>query len=178
MPEDDLRHPARLLRGLRHTRRFLDQPVPLAVVDQMLAAGQAIGEDVRLLVIDDLETKRDLTAIGSFPGSMSGAATVIVVILTSASAADDRNQGSRVADAVMLEATRNQLGTGYGWFTTREQQSAIRQLLGVSPPARVLVAIGTGYIDDSPDPGGSSLNRVQATLSDLAGNRDGSVKPE
>ena len=162
---------------MRHTRHFRDQPVPLAVIDEMLAAGMAIGT-VRLLVVDDLVTRKKLATFGSFSGTMAGAAVMVVVVRDKSLTVDDKSLGGRVCDAMMLVANRHGLGSGYGWFSGQEDQRAVRELLAIPSGQRVLVAAGFGYIDDNPHPTDSSLTRVQAALADLAGNRNRSSKDE
>ena len=171
MSGEDLRHPEHLLKGLRHTRRFEDRPVPLDVMDDLLAAGRAIG-GIRLQVIDDLVSTQELAGIGTFTHSLAGVPAMIVVVRDGFDHTNDLSVGSRVTDAVMLAAHGHGLGGGYSWFGTAAAQEEARAIMGVSAPARVVVAIGVGYVDDDPDPQGSSLERVQATLDSLSGNRD------
>lgn len=171
MPGEDLRHPNDLLKGLRHTRRFEDRPVPLAMMDDILAAGRAVG-DVRLQVLDDMVAMQDLMAIGTFQQSVAGVPAVILVLRDGPDTVNDHSVGSRVTDAVLLAAHRHGLGGGYNWFRTAEAQAAAHGITGVKDPTRIVVAIGIGYIDDDPTPAGSSLEKVQATLDSLSGNRN------
>lgn len=171
MPGENLRHPNDLLKGLRHTRRFEDRPVPLAVMDNILAAGRAVG-DVRLQVLDDMVSMQELVAIGTFAQSVAGVPVMILVLRDGSDKANDHSLGSRVTDAVMLAAHRHGLGAGYSWFRTAEAQDAAHDITGVKDETRVVVAIGIGYVDDDPSPEGSSLERVRATLDSLSGNRD------
>jgi hypothetical protein len=177
MPGDEQTDPAKLLKGLRHTRRFEDKPVPLRVMDELLAAGREAG-DVRLLVIDDLVTMQEITRLGSLAQSMAGAAAMVLVLRTRGDTADDARISSQVADAVMLTAHHHGLGAGNGWFGTAAAQARVRELAGIAPPSRVLVAIGVGYIDDDPSPPGSSLMRAQATLESLSSGRNDEHDPE
>ena len=177
MPGDPPSHPDKLLKGLRHTRRFEDKPVPLPVIDALLTAGRAAG-DVRLMVIDDLVTMQELTRLGSLARSMAGAAAMVLVLRTNGDTADDARISSQVADAVMLTAHHHGLGAGNGWFGTTAAQAGAREIAGVPPPTRVLVAIGVGYVDDEPTPGGSSLTRAQATLETLSGATDQGTRAE
>ncbi len=177
MSGDELRHPDHLLKGLRHTRRYEDRPVPLAVMDDVLAAGRSI-EGVRLQVIDDLVSIQELAEIGTFAQSVAGVPAMIVVLRDGLDHANDLRIGSRVSDAVLLAAGRHGLGGGYSWFGTATAQEEARSIMGVSAPVRVVVTIGIGYVDDDPDPQGSSLKRVQVTLDGLSGNRDRPSPPD
>jgi nitroreductase len=172
----DPQDPNTRLKGLRHTRRFLDKPVPLAVIDDLLAAAKAVGAEgrppARFMVVDDLETKDELTTAGTFTGGMAGAAVVIVAIQQGDEVRSGTNLEGRIADAVMLEANHHGLGSAYGWFTTREAQEHVRTILGIPAGGRVLVGVAVGYVDDEPKPAGSSLQRVLASLEGLSGNRD------
>ncbi len=171
MPGDDLRHPDHLLKGMRHSRRFEDRPIPLAVMDDLLVAGRGIG-GVRLQVLDDLVAMQELAETGTFAQSVADVPAMIVVLREGPDNVNDLSIGSRVTDAVMLAARRHGLGGGYSWFGSAAAQEEARAIMGVSPSARVVVAIGIGYVDDDPVPEGSSLERVQATLDSLSGNRD------
>ncbi len=172
----DAHNPHTLLKGLRHTRRFLDKPVPLKVIDDLLAAARRVSTEgdapVRFMVVDELETRAALTTAGTFTGGMAGAAVVIVAIQQGGESRSASNLESRISDAVMLEANRHGLGAAYGLFATREAQEQVRDILGIPSGGRVLVGVAVGYVDDDPEPTGSSLRRVLASLDDLAGNRD------
>jgi hypothetical protein len=177
MPDHgDAQDPNTLLKGLRHTRRFLDKPVPFEVIDDLLTAAKSVGVEggppVSFIVVDDLESRDELTTAGTFTGGMAGAAVVILAVQQGKEVRSAMNLESRIADAVMLEANRHGLGAAYGWFTTREAQEQVRSILGVPPGGRVLVGVAVGYVDDDPQPTGSSLQRVLASLDGLAGNRD------
>lgn len=175
MPGKDLRDPHALLRGMRHTRRFEDRPVSLAAIEEMLAAGRAVG-GVDLQVLDDILVIEELGMTGTFAQSVVGAPLMILVLRDGKDQVNDRHLGSRVNDAVMLVARRHGLGGGYSWFGAEEAQETARAVIGVQAPTRVVMAIGIGYVDDNPMPGGSSLERVRAMLDSLSGNRNrGSV---
>lgn len=177
MPGDVPSHPDKLLKGLRHTRRFEDKPVPLAVMDALLTAGRAAG-DVRLMVIDDLVTMQELTRLGSLARSMAGAAAIIVVLRPGPASPDDASIGRVVVDAVMLAAQQHGLGAGNGWFGTDAAQAQAREVLGLDISTRILVAIGVGYVNDDPAPSGSSLSRAQATLDMLSSSGDQLPEPQ
>ena len=171
MPGDAPSHPDNVLKGLRHTRRFEDKPVPLPVMDALLTAGRAAG-DVRLLVIDDLVTMQEITRLGTLAQSMAGAAAMVLALRATGDISDDVRISRQVADAVMLAARDHGLGAGNGWFGSAAAQTRVREIAGVAAPTRVLVAIGVGYVDDDPSPPGSSLRRAQATLETLSGGPD------
>lgn len=182
MPEHgDAQDSNSLLKGLRHTRRFLDKPVPLKVIDDLLAAARLVSTEgdspARFMVVDDLETRDALTTAGTFTGGMAGAAVVIVAIQQGFEVRSTSNLESRIADAVMLEANRHGLGAAYGLFTTREAQEHVRSILGIPRGGKVLVGVAVGYVEDEPEPTGSSLERVLASLDGLAGNRDRRDEP-
>lgn len=177
MPDHgDVHDPNTLLKGLRHTRRFLDKPVPLKVIDDLLTAARGVSTEgdspVRFMVVDELETKDALTTAGTFTGGMAGAAVVIFAIQRGGASRSISNLESRISDAVMLEASRHGLGAAYGLFATREAQEHVRSILGIPSGSRVLVGVAVGYVEDDPEPTGSSLRRVLASLDNLAGNRD------
>jgi hypothetical protein len=146
-------------------------------MDELLAAGRAAG-DVRLMVVDDLVTLQEFTRLGSLATSMAGATAMVLVLRSGGDPADDAPISNRVADAVMLAARHHGLGAGNGWFGTTAAQAGARELAGVAPPTRILVAIGVGYVVDEPAPPGSSLVRAQATLRALSGDHPGRADPE
>lgn len=173
--QNDATRVTSFLRGLRPTRRFVDQPVPQTVVDALVTAARTVGHEepstaVRLLVIDDLVTKHDLTTSGIFTQSLAGAAVMLVAVQAADDGISRMKLESRIADAIMLEANRHGLGAAYGYFHTREAQAQVKDILGVT--GRVLVCVGVGYVSDDPEPGGSSLERAQQSLDGLTGNRD------
>lgn len=176
MPDQhDSRWVTSSLRGLRPSRRFLDQPVPLPVVDALVRAARSVGDEsspagLTVLVIDDLVTRAELTTVGAFSQGMTGAAVVLVAIQAADDGVSRMKLEGRVADAIMLEANRHNLGAAYGYFHQREAQARVKEILGVK--GRVLVCVGVGFVEDDPEPTGSALEKARRSLDDLTGNRD------
>lgn len=173
--QHDTRWVTSSLRGLRPSRRFVDQPVPLPVVEDLVQAARAVGDEagpagLNVLVIDDLVTMTELTTVGTFSQGMTGAAVMLVAVQSADDGVSRMKLESRVADAIMLEANRHDLGAAYGYFHEREAQIQVKEMLGVR--GRVLVCVGVGYVEDDPEPTGSALERAKRSLDGLTGNRD------
>lgn len=153
-PTTDSPDRGEFLKNLRQSRHFLDKPVPQAIVNELLAAGRNVrdGERAgswRLLVIDDLATKKSLSTIGSFTGFLAHVAVAIVVTLDGETTPNKANIEGRIAEQIMLAANRHGLGSGSGWFSAAPAQRRAQEILGFPRHRQVLVVVGAGYVAES-----------------------------
>jgi nitroreductase len=165
---------ASFLEGLRNIRRFQDRPVPPAIVDILLAAGQRddAGEDAppwRFIVVDDRETRLALSRIGAFTSILTQAPVAIVIVTESITAPSKATAEARAGDRIMLAASEHGLGSGTGWFGTEEARERARDVLGVAQGQTVWGAVGVGYVETAPVAGETALDRARRTLDHLAG---------
>lgn len=142
------------LRGLRQSRRYLDQPVPREAVTALLEVARWTGsakntQPWEFIVVDDLETNLALSKAGAFTGFLDNVPLSIVIVLNGASPRSEAYDEGRVSERIMLAAAHLGLGSGTAWFSTDEAQTIVRDLLGIPEGRLVWSAIGIGYTDTS-----------------------------
>jgi hypothetical protein len=98
-------------------------------------------------------------------------AVAIVIVVDKDSIPSKANDEGRVADRIMLAASRHGLGSGTGWFGAGDAQKQAQAILGVPPHLHVWAAVGIGYVDESSPGESSSLQHARRSLDALAGDR-------
>lgn len=143
-----------LLRGLRAVRQFRDDPVPQAVVDDLLRVARWSGsarnlQPWELVVIRSRATLGALSAVEGYAGHLAGAALGIVLVM----AGHDRDQETydegRLSERLMLAAAAHGVGSCIGWFTGGGVGD-VKELLGIPEQRLVRTALSFGYPDEAP----------------------------
>jgi len=146
------------LRRLRAVRQFRAEPVPPAVVDDVLTAARWSGsaknrQPWELVLVRDRETLRALAAADGSAGHLAGAALGIVVVMAgdpSQSEQETFDEG-RLSERIMLAAAAHGVGSCVGWFRG-PGRAAVKQLLRIPPERLVRTAISLGYPDTGARP--------------------------
>ena len=111
------------LRTLRTVRRFTDQPVPQAVLDDLLTVARWSGSANNLqpwvfIVVRDRETLRRLSELQGYVSHLAGAALAIVLVMDG-----DPDQVEQetfdegvLSQRLQLAAQAHGLGSAIGWF--------------------------------------------------------------
>ena len=141
------------LRRLRTVRRFTDQPVPHAVLDDLLTVARWSGSANNrqpwvFVAVRDRETLRRLSELEGYVGHLAGAALAIVLVMDG-----HRDQVEQetfdegvLSQRLQLAAATHGLGSAIGWFHGAGRQTA-KELLGIPPERLVRTAISVGYED-------------------------------
>jgi nitroreductase len=141
------------LRRLRTVRRFTDQPVPQAVLDDLLTVARWSGSANNrqpwvFVVVRDRETLRRLSKLEGYVGHLSGSALAIVVVMDG-----DPNQIEQetfdegvLSQRLQLAAATHGLGSAIGWFHGEGRQTA-KEILGIPRERLVRTALSFGYED-------------------------------
>jgi len=164
------------LRNLRQSRRFVDKPVPLAIIDELLDVARETGRDEeraawQFQVVDDVVTRNALSEAGSLTAFLANVAAAIVLVIEGDVLPSRSSLEALAAERVMRAAGRHGLASGTGWFGTDEAREAAGSILGVRSGWRAVWAVGVGYVDESGAEPESSLRRVRQTLDRLAPQR-------
>ena len=141
------------LRTLRTVRRFTDEPVPQAVLDDLLTVARWSGSAKNLqpcafVVVRDRDTLRRLAELDGYVRHLSGAALAIVLVMDGA---PDRVEQETFDEGVLsqrlqLAAKAHGLGSAIGWFHGGGRQAA-KELLDIPPGRLVRTALSFGYED-------------------------------
>lgn len=147
-----------LVRRRRSVRKYRPEPVPQAMLDQMLEAARlapswANGQCWTFVVVTDAKVKNELAQAGN---EWIGRAPAII-----ASCADPKKSGEKgdqhyylldigiAMEHLVLAAEELGLGTCWiGWFDERKARKALRAPKDI----RVVALTPVGYPDEKPEP--------------------------
>lgn len=140
------------LRSLRAVRRFRPDPVPQAVVDDILQVARWSGsagnrQPWEILVVRDRETLRALAEVRGYAGHLAGAALGIVLVMAGERPEQETYDEGRLSERIMLAAWAHGVGSSIGWIVG-EGREAARELLNAPAGRVVRTAISLGYPDE------------------------------
>ena len=139
------------LRGLRAVRQFRPDPVPQAVVDDLLAVARWSGsasnrQPWELVIIRNRETLQALAAVEGYAGHLAGAPLGIVLVMAGERPEQETYDEGRLSERIMLAAAAHGVGSSIGWFTGGG--AAAKEILGVLAQRLVRTALSLGYPDE------------------------------
>ena len=142
-----------LLRGLRAVRHFRPDPVPDAVVDDLLDVARWSGssrnlQPWELVVIRSRETLQQLGALEGYVRHLAQAPLGIVLVMAGDRAEQEAYDEGRLAERIMLAAWAHGVGSSIGWIVGSGRDAA-KELLGIPPESMVRTAISLGYPDET-----------------------------
>ena len=142
-----------ILRTLRTVRRFTDQPVPQAVLDDLLTVARWSGSANNrqpwvFVVIRDRETLRRLSELEGHVGHLAGAAPAIVLVMDGNPDQVEQETFDEgvLSQRLQLAAAAHGLGSAIGWFHGAGRQMA-KEILGIPRERLVRTALSVGYED-------------------------------
>jgi nitroreductase len=145
------------LRSLRTVRRFTDQSVPPAALDDLLTVARWSGsarnrQPWTFVVIRDRAMLQHLAAAEGYVGHLAGAALGIVLVMDGdPTFVEQETFDERVlSQRLQLAAKAHGLGSAIGWFHGPGRQAA-KDLLGIPPDRLVRTAVSFGYEDVAAD---------------------------
>jgi nitroreductase len=173
---DDAKRLTAFLRSLRSVRRFSAEPIPDAVLSDILEVARWTGSSKNtqpwhLIVVRERGTLETLATCGPFAGHLAGAQAAIALVM------DDGNRRfdeGRLAQNLMLGAWAHRVGSCIGSLYPEPNTKRAKAVLGVPASKWLHTAISLGYPADeralrlSADRGsltGVPIGRVE--LSDL-----------
>ena len=133
------------IRTLLAVRRYLDRPVPEAIIHKIVEAGRLTGSAMNLqpwhfIVIQDRETLRRLGALArSGPYIAEAALAIVVAVEKTGYAVSD---ASRAIHSMLLTAWAEGVGSNWVGFGGLEKVNA---LLGIPAKLDVLAILPFGY---------------------------------
>src|SRR5215213_9247974 len=164
------------LRRLRTVRRFTEQPVPQAVLDDLLTVARWSGsannrQPWAFVVVRDRETLQRLSELEGYVGHLAGAALAIVVVMDG-----DLNQVEQetfdegvLSQRLQLAAEAHGLGSAIGWFHSEGRQTA-KDLLGIPPERLMRTALSFGYEDAGAEDARSHPPQARKPLAEIVHN--------
>jgi nitroreductase len=161
------------LRTLRTVRRCTDQPLPHAVLDDLLTVARWSGRANNrqpwvVLVVRDRETLRRLSERDGYVGHLAGAALAIILVMAGNpdQVAQETCDEGVLSQRLQLAAQAHGLGSAIGWFHGAGQQTA-KALLGIPPQRLVRTALSFGYEDVGADGARSHPPQARKPLAEI-----------
>ncbi len=141
------------LRGLRNVRRFRPDPIPPAVVDDLLEVARWTGsarnmQPWEFVTVRDRATLRRLAEAEGYAAHLAGAPLGIVLVMRGdpSQATQETWDEGRLAERIMLAAAAHGVGASVGWFRPAGA-AEVKELLGVPAERTVRTALSLGYPD-------------------------------
>jgi nitroreductase len=142
------------LRGLRQVRQLRPDPLPRAVLDDILEVARWTGsarnvQPWEMVLIQDRSVLQSLARIpdNRAPHLANAAAGLVLVMSGDPEHFDwDTYDEGRMAERVMLAAAAHGIGSAIGWFKDAAADEA-KRLLGVPRERLLRTAVSLGYVD-------------------------------
>ncbi|HZT05832.1 MAG TPA: nitroreductase family protein [Chloroflexota bacterium] len=136
------------LRRLRSTKAFTPEPVPDAVIDDIITVGRWTGsasnrQPWEVIVVRDPEAKRKMGEWGANPAPT--AAAVFLIVSNSDAAAFDEG---RLAERLNLAAAAHGLGSTVATLKG-DGIAAAREYFGIPPDRRSFSVVAVGHVDEA-----------------------------
>jgi nitroreductase len=164
------------LRTLRTVRRFTDQPVPQAVVDDLLTAARWSGSANNrqpwvFIVVRDRDTLRRLSELQGYVGHLAGAALAIVLVMDGHPDQVEQETFDEgvLSQRLQLVAQVHGLGSAIGWFHGEGRHTA-KEILGIPPERLVRTALSFGYEDAGAEDARSHPAQARKPLAEIVHN--------
>ncbi|MEJ7837455.1 MAG: nitroreductase family protein [Thermomicrobiales bacterium] len=159
-----------LIRELRQSRVFSEQPIDEPVVQDLLEIARWSGSAKNtqpwdFLVLRDRERIAAIAELGQFSGFLKNAPLVIVLVFNGTSTRSESYDEGRVSERLMLAAKAYGLGSGTGWWGTPEGAAdKVKALLGIPADKAVISAVAIGHPMGNqplgPNPGRKPLSEI------------------
>jgi nitroreductase len=169
--ERTARERASFLRTLRAVRSFRPDPVPQAVVDDILEVARWSGsasnkQPWEIVVVRERDTLRSLSSVEGYAGHLAGAPLGIVLVMAGDRAERETYDEGRLAERIMLAAHAHGVGSSIGWIVG-SGRDASRELLGIPQGKVVRTTISLGYPDEGARRSSTSRGQARKPLSEI-----------
>ena len=139
-----------LLRGLRAVRRFSPEPIPDAVLHDILDVARWTGSSKNtqpwhLIVVRDRDALKRLATCGPYAGHLAGAQVAVALVM------EDNNRRfdeGRLAHNIMLAAWAHGIGSCIGSIYPDPNTRRAKELLGIPPKKYLHTTLSLGYPAD------------------------------
>lgn len=154
------------IRRVSQIRQYTDEPVPAAVVDQLLELARWTGSSKntqpwRFIVVRDREILRQLGALRPNITWLASAPVGIAIVLDGGDPMSEAYDEGRLTERLLTGATMLGYGGGVAWFGETDKQAEAKRLLSI-PAARTahqIVMIGRPKSRKDPRPTGPPRGR-------------------
>ena len=143
--------PVAFVRSLRAVRAFRPDPIPAAVVADMLQAARWTGsvhnrQPWEIVVIRDRGTLRALAEAGVWARHLDGAPLGIALVMAGEDLLTEAFDEGRLAERIMLAGLGRGVGTCIAWFDEPlGADEAAKVILGVPAERTLRTVLALGY---------------------------------
>ena len=163
-----------VLRALRRTRQIRDfrpDPVPDALLEQILDIAHWSGSSTNwqpwtFIVIRVRERLDRLADINPNAGHLKRAPLAIAIAMPGEKPESEAYDEGRVAERILISAEALGLGAGIGWAMP-SKRPAVAEYLGLTPPAYVRTFISIGYPSEAAAAPKSPKGKARKPLADV-----------
>ena len=140
-----------IVRTLRAVRRFAAQPIPAAVLQDLLEVARWTGsakntQPWEVVVVTDRQRLVQLAGCGQYAEHLTGAPLAIALVMHHATQAFD---AGRLAQNIMVAAWTHGVGSCIASLFPDENERQAKALLGVPTERSMQTAISLGYPADA-----------------------------
>jgi nitroreductase len=147
----ETRETIEFLRTLRSVRRFTDQPVAPAVLEDLLTVARWSGSAKNqqpwdFVVVRERETLKSLSGLQGYVKHLDGAALAIILVMYGDPQQVEQETFDEgvVSQRLQLAASVHGLGSSIGWFHG-EGREQVKDILGIPVERLVRTALSFGY---------------------------------
>jgi nitroreductase len=147
------------LRTVRQIRQYAPEPVPDAIVKQVLRVAQWTGssrntQPWHFIVVTDKEQLRKISQLRAPINWLASAPLGIAIVLDGASQMSEAYDEGRVTERILIAAHSLGHGGGVAWFGDDAQQAEAKRILAIPAErtARSIVMIGRPISIKDPRP--------------------------
>ncbi len=163
-----------VLRALRHTRQVRDfrpDPVPDALLEQLLAVARWSGSSTNwqpwtFIVIRDRERLDRLADLAPTAQHLRRAQLAIAIAMPGEKPEWEAYDEGRVAERILVAAGALGLGAGIGWAVP-SKRDAVAEYLGLEPPAYARTLISIGYPSEAATAPKTAPGQARKPLADI-----------
>jgi nitroreductase len=161
------------LRKMRTVRRFTEQPVPQAALDDLLTVARWSGSARNLqpwsfVVVRDRDTLQRLAGLQGYVTHLAGADLGIILVMdgTPTMVEQETFDEGVLSQRLQLAAEAHGLGSAIGWFHGAGRQQA-KEILGIPQDRLVRTAMSFGYEDVDAEGARSHSAQARKPLSQI-----------
>jgi len=147
------------IRSVRQIRQYAAEPVPDAVVKQLLQVAQWTGssrntQPWHFVVVTDKECLRTISELRAAINWLAAAPLGIAIVLDGERLTSEAYDEGRVTERILIAAHDLGYGGGVAWYGDDTQEAEAKQILGIPAErtARSIVMIGRPVSAKDPRP--------------------------
>ena len=163
----------RFLRGLRAVRQFRSEPIPQAVLNDLLEVARWSGsasnrQPWEFVVVQNRETLQALAKVEGYAAHLANAPLGIILVMAGEAGRGEPESydEGRLSERIMLAADAHGIGSSIGWFVGNGATEA-KRILGIPQHHLVRTALSLGYPDEEAQRARPKPPQARKPLSEL-----------